>query len=169
MKVRVESYKWHMEVDRVHRILRIGKLLAAVTYICVLLGGCQGSSGPIEVSDAWVPATPPNARVGAAYMRIETHAADTLLNASTPIAASVEIHESSSDGDMVRMRKLESVSVTPAKPATFEPGGTHFMLIGLTAPLQASSHIPLTLRFQNAGEIHVDIDVVAPNASSVHQ
>jgi periplasmic copper chaperone A len=92
-----------------------------------------------------------------------------LLSARTPIAASVEVHETSSDGDMVRMRKLESVSVTPAEPATFEPGGTHFMLIGLTAPLQASSHIPLTLRFQSAGEIHVDVEVVAPNPSPAHQ
>jgi periplasmic copper chaperone A len=169
MKSWVEAPSGAMDVARAQRILRIGALLAAVTYICVLLAGCQGSSGPIEVSDAWAPATPPNASVGAAYMRVETQAADTLLGASTPIAASVEVHETSSDGDMVRMRKLESVPVTPADPATFEPGGRHFMLIGLTAPLQASSHIPLTLRFQNAGEIRVDVEIVTPNASPERQ
>jgi copper(I)-binding protein len=168
MKVRVESYKHHVDVGRVHGLVRTGAHVA-MTYICVLLAGCQGSSGPIEVNEAWTPATPPNASVGAAYMRIETQAADTLLSASTPIAASVEVHETSSDGDMVRMRKLESVSVTPAEPAMFEPGGTHFMLIGLTAPLQAGSHIPLTLRFQSAGEIRVDVEVMAPNANSAHQ
>ncbi len=47
------------------------------------------------------------------------------------------------------------------------PGGLHVMLIDLTAPLQPGQTIPLTLRFEKAGEVTVQV-AVRPAGASGH-
>ena len=140
----------------------------AMTHIYVLLAGCQGSNGPIEVSEAWAPATPPGVTVGSAYMAIRAHSSDTLIGASTPLASSVEMHQTLQEGDVLKMRKVETVDLAANNPIMFEPGGTHFMLIGLSAPLQPGERVPMTLRFRDTGETHIEIEVLAPHASPAH-
>ena len=45
----------------------------------------------------------------------------------------------------------------------FEPGGKHIMLTGLTGPLLAGAHLPLTLTFASGTTLTVDV-VVAVSA-----
>jgi periplasmic copper chaperone A len=139
-----------------------------MTHIYVLLAGCQSSNGPIEVSEAWAPATPPGATVGSAYMAIRADSSDTLIGASTPLASSVEMHQTLQEGDVLKMRKVEALDLAPNNPIMFEPGGTYFMLIGLSAPLQPGERVPMTLRFRDIGETHIEIKVLAPHASPAH-
>jgi periplasmic copper chaperone A len=121
-----------------------------------------------SIVEAWAPATPPNASVGAAYMKIVAAGADTLLGATTPAAAKVEMHTNSEEGGMMRMRQLQSVELQPGQSFSFQPGGAHLMLVGLTAPLMADSRFALTLRFKNAGEVVVNVPVAAPGTTPGH-
>ena len=42
---------------------------------------------------------------------------------------------------------------------TLQPGGFHLMLIGLKEPLIQGQSVPLTLRFERAGEVQVMLAV----------
>ena len=131
-----------------------------------MLCACGASGGdPIEIHKPWSPAAPPGSSVAAVYVEIIARDADTLLGASTPVATQVDMHETSQDGDMMKMRPLEQVNLQPGTPAVFEPGGMHMMLMGFQQALPAGAHFPLTLRFAKAGDVTVTVTVIAPGAS----
>jgi copper(I)-binding protein len=127
----------------------------------VLLTACRAGGESVEISDARAGATPPGTTVAAAYMRIVAKDGDTLLGAATPVAARVEMHSSIEENGMMKMRQLERIELAPGEPLSLQSGATHFMLIGLGAPLAADNTFPLTLRFQKAGERVVDVRVAA--------
>lgn len=122
---------------------------------------------PVKVEDPWARATPPGAKIGAAYMKITSGgAADRLVGASSPAAAKVELHVTEKKGDVMRMREVKAYDI-PAK-GSFElaPGGAHLMLVDLKAPLKEGAKVPMTLRFEKAGEVKVELQVRALGASS---
>ena len=124
---------------------------------------------PVKVDDAWARATAPGAKVGAGYMKITSGgAADRLVGASTPAAAKVELHVTEKKGDVMRMREVKAYDI-PAK-GSFElaPGGAHLMLVDLKAPFREGTKVPLTLRFERAGEVKVELQVRALGASGGH-
>ncbi len=124
----------------------------------------------IEVISPWARATPPVASMGAAYLEIRVPAADTLVSARTPVSERVEIHATQENNGVLQMRPLHSIPITPGKPAELAPGGTHLMLVGLHAPLAAGTSFPLTLKFERAGEVSVQVSVLkdAPAARHAH-
>src|ERR687896_299668 len=122
------------------------RILASLAI--ALLAACRPGNEPVEIDDARAGPTPPGTTVAAAYMRIVAKDGDTLLGAATPIAERVEMHSSSEENGMMKMRQLERIELTPGEPLSLQPGATHFMLVGLSAPLAADTKFRLTLRFQ---------------------
>jgi copper(I)-binding protein len=106
-------------------------------------------------------------RTSAAYMTIENTTAtlDRLVSATSPAARVVELHTHIMDGGVMRMRPVSAIEVNPGEPAVLRPGGLHVMLIDLTAPLQVGQTIPITLRFEKAGEVTVQVTVRPAGAS----
>jgi copper(I)-binding protein len=121
----------------------------------------HGDSAGLVVHAAWARPTSPIATVGAAYMTITNHAmaTDKLLGASSPVAAEVQLHGSTDDNGVMRMRPIDALEIASHGSATMDPGGMHFMLMQLATPLVAGSRFPMTLRFEQAGEVTVDVIV----------
>lgn len=119
----------------------------------------HGAAAGLVVHDAWARPTSPIATVGAAYLTISNHgmATDRLLGASSPVAVEVQLHGSTDDNGVMRMRPVDALEIAPHGSATMDPGGMHFMLMELSAPLVAGSRFPLTLKFEHAGEVTVDV------------
>jgi copper(I)-binding protein len=128
----------------------------------------------IEIESPWARATPPGSTLSAAFLTVNNSAgeADRLLLASTPAAGRVEIHETRMDGDVMQMRQLEQgLGIAAGAAVELAPGGLHLMLLDLGAPLVAGESLPLTLQFEKAGEIVVEVTVRAPgeqDAASGH-
>ena len=130
------------------------------------LSACgAGHRDAVEVRKVWSPAAPPGSSVAAVYAEIIARDADTLLGATTPVARSVDMHETSEEAGMMKMRPLEQVELQPGQPVLFEPGGMHMMLMDLQQALPAGAHFPLTLRFAKAGDMSVTVIVIAPGAT----
>ena len=128
-------------------------------------------SGNLNIGHPWARPTPPSARNGAVYMEIRNSGAesDTLTGIKTALAPIVEIHTTLNEDGVMKMRRVENGVEAPAGGAVkFEPGGLHVMLIGLTEPLKEGARHPVTLVFQKAGEIAVDIKVEKGPASGGH-
>jgi hypothetical protein len=102
-----------------------------------------------EIVDAYAPAMPPGTRIGAAYLRMRNGSSQdvVLVAASSPAADSVELHNHSNDGGVMRMRRVQEMVVPAAQVLALEPGGQHLMLIDLKQPLAAGATLTLTLSF----------------------
>lgn len=135
--------------------------MAMALMACAIVAGCADSTkAPSTVSEAWANATPVGANVAAVYLQLLVGEADTLLSATTTVADRIEMHTSSEENGMMKMRPLPTVALEAGKPFVFAPGGAHFMLLGLRQPLVAGMRFPMTLHLQNAGAITVQVDVV---------
>ena len=130
----------------------------------------HGAAAGLVVHEAWARPTSPIATVGAAYMTITNHGmgTDTLLGASSPVAAEVQLHGTTDDNGVMRMRPVDTLEIAPHGTARMDPGGMHFMLMQLTAPLVAGNRFPLTLKFEKAGDVTVDIVVQDGAGGHVH-
>ncbi len=122
----------------------------------------------VKVQDPWARPTAQGQTVGGSYFRIEGGPSnDRLLSAAADIAQAVELHSMRMDGDVMRMRQVAAVDVAANQLVEFKPGGLHVMLIGLKTPLKVGNSFPMTLRFEKAGEVKVNVRVLpaAPTAS----
>lgn len=111
--------------------------------------------GDLLLTDLWSRATPPGAKVGAAYLTIENKgmAADRLVGLSSPVGQA-EVHEMKTTNGVMTMRPVEGgVAIAAGQKVTLAPGGYHIMLTGLTAPLKEGEMLHVTLKFEKAGDI----------------
>jgi len=121
---------------------------------------------PVKVEGPWARATPPGTKIGAAYMKITSGGtADRLVGASSPAAAKVELHVTEKKGDVMRMREVKAYDIPAKGGFELAPGGAHLMLVDLKAPLKEGAKVPMTLRFEKAGEVKVELQVRALGAS----
>lgn len=116
--------------------------------------------GSLRIAHPWARATVPGQSAGGAFLRLENRGeADRLLSARSDAAASVELHTMTMDGNIMRMRELDAVALPAGQTVEFKPGGLHIMLRELKAPLKQGERVPLTLRFEKAGEVKVELSV----------
>jgi len=114
----------------------------------------------IKVEDAWSRATPPGAKIAAGYLTVRNAgAADRLVSASSPAAERVETHVTLREGDISRMREVKGYEVPARGALELKPGGAHLMLVNIKAPFKEGASVPLTLRFEKAGEINTELQV----------
>lgn len=128
--------------------------------------------GSLEIGHPWSRATAATAPTAGAYMKITNGGAtaDRLVGAKSPAADKVEVHEMKMEGSIMRMRELEKGLEIPAgATVTLEPGGYHLMLIGLKAPLQQGTRVPLTVMFEKAGSIDIELAIAAMGATPGHK
>lgn len=123
--------------------------------------------GEIEVKKPWSRPLPAVSVNGAAYMTLMNSgkATDKLISISTRAAREAELHKHISEGGMVKMRPVGAIAVTPGEPLVMRPGGLHIMLIGLTEPLVEGQSFPLTLTFERAGSIAVEVMIFEPEGT----
>jgi copper(I)-binding protein len=118
----------------------------------------------VEVTAPWARATAPGAQVGAAYLTLAAPGGDRLVGAEAPVARTVELHTHLMEGGIARMRPVDAVEVPAGAPVAFAPGGLHVMLTGLARPLRQGETFPLTLLFEKAGRVTVQVRVEGAGA-----
>jgi copper(I)-binding protein len=140
-----------------------------------------GDASSIQIDHPWARATAGMSTTGAAYLTVTDNGPpDELTGASTPVAATADLHETTSDsggasmngmnmsgmGGTMKMRPVASIALPTGKPVTLAPGGYHVMMTGLKAPLKQGDTFPLTLRFAHAPPQTVSVQVQAIGATS---
>lgn len=125
----------------------------------LLLGAC--GAGDIEAREAWVRAAMEGGNSAAYFtLRNRSSSADALVGASSDAAAAVEIHLSRMDANgMMQMTRQESVPLAVGAEVSFQPGGLHVMLIGLTRDLTVGGKVQVVLHFEHHADITLEIPV----------
>ncbi|MDH5655203.1 MAG: copper chaperone PCu(A)C [Spirochaetia bacterium] len=119
------------------------------------------SSSRIQINRASILEVAPVQTTTAAFMEIENHSSDEdfLIGAETEIAEVCEIHEMVNEGEMMRMKKRDSVAIPGGETVLLRRGGLHLMLIDLKREIHDGEVIPLKLKFKNAEDIQIKIPV----------
>jgi len=163
-----------MKVHRFGVVLRLKAvcLLAFLTLVVSGLGFSEESvahqfeAETVLIDHPYAFATPPGVKAGGVFfdaIRAVGEAGDRLVSASSPAAARVEIHRMQMDGDIMRMREVGEVLISKTAPVSFRKGahdGYHLMLMDLSKPLSSGMSLPITLRFEKAGDIQVEAMVL---------
>ncbi|HET6522457.1 MAG TPA: copper chaperone PCu(A)C [Geminicoccaceae bacterium] len=140
---------------------------AVAALVCLLLAGPaaaeEARAGDILVQGAMSRETAPGMTTGAAYLTLvnDGNATDRLVAASSPLAHHVMLHAHQVGGDGVaRMIEADGgIELPPGVTVSLQPGGLHLMLMGLVQQLEPGSSLPLTLRFERAGELSLEVPV----------
>ncbi|MCU7648897.1 copper chaperone PCu(A)C [Pseudomonas piscis] len=150
-------------------------LLAALLLPASFAGAHEYKAGQLQIDHPWSQELPPNAPTVAAYFVLHNPGKndDTLLSVETPIAGRAELHEHVMQGDMMKMQQVAKVVVPAGGEVRFAPMSYHVMLMELKdrSLLSDGKRFPLTLHFEKAGDVTVEVAVQkqAPGAAQEHQ
>jgi hypothetical protein len=129
--------------------------------VAALLCAAMPVLAQVTIENPWARATAPGATVAGGYMTIRNAGAapDRLVGASSPAAARVELHVHVREGDVMKMREVKGYDV-PAKGAfELKPGGAHLMFMQIRKPFIEGEKVPVTLKFERAGEVPAEFHV----------
>lgn len=132
-----------------------------------------GAAPPLEVKNAWVRAPVAGMKVAGAYMELTSPEAATLVAAASPLAERVEMHRTTLEDGVMKMRPLPAIELPAGKTVSLAPGGLHLMLIGLARPLKPGEKVPLALTLERAGAgrtvVRVEVEVRTATGSHTHR
>jgi copper(I)-binding protein len=148
----------------------------ALCFVGIAASAHDYRAGDLKIAHPWARMTVPGQPSGGAYLKLQNTGSvpERLLGGSTVAAERLELHSMSMDGNVMKMREVQAIDVAPGQTVELSPGQLHIMLIGLKAPLKAGDKVPVTLKFEKAGDVKIELMVeaiapgVAPSAAHTH-
>lgn len=67
-------------------------------------------------------------------------------------------------GDVIEMYHVTAIDLGPGEAVTLRPGGLHIMMMGLKRPLRKGEAFSMTLTFEKAGAVEVQVHVAGIGA-----
>ncbi|GAB5437535.1 copper chaperone PCu(A)C [Falsiruegeria mediterranea] len=132
--------------------------LAAVTVATSAFAG-----DAIMIKDPYARSAGKAAKTGAAFMMIMNHGTedDRLVDVKSDVAARVELHthKENADGVMQMLHVEEGFAIPAGEMHGLQRGGDHVMFMGLNQPFVQGDMIPVTLVFEKAGEVEIEVPV----------
>lgn len=115
----------------------------------------------IRVEAPHVRLVPPGTSNTAAFMVIRNSGSTdrTVVQAQSPAAKVVELHNHINDNGVMRMRPVDKIEIKAGGQAELKPGGLHIMLIGLTRSLKEGETVPITLKLDDGSSTRVEVPV----------
>jgi copper(I)-binding protein len=100
-------------------------------FIFVLTACGDPTGPPVVASNIVVTAPAPGMRMAAAYLDIANRsgAAIRITGVTSPDYESVEMHETTIEDGVARMRAIPVLEIADGETATFKRGGKHLMLM----------------------------------------
>ncbi len=152
----------------------IKKFILALTFGSLVTASAHAAEikvGDLTLTDPFSRATPAAAPVAGGFVTISNGGSepDKLVSGSAPFSEFIELHETSMEGDVMKMQEVEGGIVIPAgETVTLKPGGLHIMFMKLQEPLKEGETRKVTLVFEKAGPVEVDFAVLALGAKGAH-
>jgi copper(I)-binding protein len=150
------------------------KLLSVPALVLgvLLVAGPVTAAEPVVVRDAWIRAPVPGQPVAGAYMELTARAKSALVAIASPVAANGELHGTTMEGGIMKMRPAERIELAAGRPVKLEPGGLHVMLVDLKRVLKPGEKVPLVLTVERAdlsrATVTVQAEVRAADGAAKH-
>jgi copper(I)-binding protein len=137
------------------------RLVPLSAIAAVLLAVSAAAGAQVRIDHPWARPTVAAQTSTDVYLSITSVGGGRLVEASSPLAASAEVHEMKMDGDVMRMRRIDALPLPAGRPVELKPGGYHLMLFGLKAPVKAGEAVPVKLVVEDAKGRRETVDVKA--------
>jgi copper(I)-binding protein len=85
-----------------------------------------------------------------------------LVEARSPVAGVVEVHEMVMEKDVMKMRAIKGLDLPAGKTVELKPGGYHVMLMDLKEQMKEGATVPVTLVIEGKDKKRSTIEVKAP-------
>ncbi|MFT4147359.1 MAG: copper chaperone PCu(A)C [Micrococcaceae bacterium] len=145
----------------------------AGAFLVLSLSGCGNTTtssssssastqaSALTLTDGWVKAVPAGENMTAAFGTIknESDKEITITSASSPIAPSVQLHQTTKDsaGQSQMQENKDGIKIPAHGEHTLEPGGDHIMLMNLSKGVNAGDEVALTLKTSDGQETTVNV------------
>lgn len=140
---------------------RFQTLLAAATAACLALPALADDG--VHIENQYARSMGGIGASGAIFMEIANHADvdDRLIGVASDVAQKVQLHTHTEDanGVMQMQHVPEGFAIAALQGHALKRGGDHVMLMGLTRALKDGDSVHLTLTFQHAGVVEIDVPV----------
>lgn len=135
-------------------------------FIATLALAALPAWGQMTVEQPWSRATPPGSKIGVGFMQLKNAGAapERVVGVSSPVAGRVEMHVTMREGDVMKMRQVESFEIPAGGTFELKPGGAHLMLMDLSRPLKQGERVPLTLKLESGAEVKAELGVAGMGA-----
>ena len=135
--------------------------LYTLALVAALAVPMAAQAQSLKIEKPWARATAPGAAVGGGFLTVHNpgKSGDRLVAASSPVSARMELHEMAMEKDVMRMREVKAMEIPAGGTLELRPGGYHLMFMELKAPLKQGEKVPVTLKFEKAGEMKVELSV----------
>ncbi|WP_194790273.1 copper chaperone PCu(A)C [Pseudomonas sp. UFMG81] len=145
-------------------MLKQALVLAALLLPGAYANAHEYSVGDLHIAHPWSLQLPPNAPNVAAYFVVHNNgkADDRLLSVDSPITDDAQLHEHVMSGaGAMKMQHVQSVVVPAGKDVVFAPSAYHVMIMQPKdrSLLTDGKRFPLTLHFEKAGDVTVEVAV----------
>lgn len=133
-----------------------------------LVSGHGYHLGSITVRHPW--AAPTQTTTGSGYLGLKNRGArdDQLVSASTAIAAKAELYMPTKTDAGLKIKPVDAIVIPSDGEIRLKPGGSYIRFSDLKQPLAEGDRFPVLLKFQNAGEIIVEMFVQKNEKSSIY-
>lgn len=146
------------------------RLFTPAALFALLALAAAPALAQVAVRDAWVRATVPGQKSTGAFLQITDAAGGRIVEARSPVAGVVELHQMAMEGTTMRMRAVAAIDLPAGRTVELKPGGLHVMLMDLKQPLAAGDSVALTLVVEGKGArretVEVKATVRAPDAAA---
>jgi copper(I)-binding protein len=148
------------------------------TIVSALLGSAfltstWAQAQALVIDNAWIRPAVAGQQGTGGFMLLRSKEGVTVTGVSAPAhVGKAELHEMRMEGDVMRMRAIDTLAVPAGQTVALKPGGYHLMLVGLKAPLPQGQQVPVTFSFTDAKgkpgklEVKVPVAVSAPSGGA---
>jgi copper(I)-binding protein len=140
-----------------NRIVRTTALSMLVSAAFV-----HSAHAQVTVKEPWVRATVAAQKATGAFLQITSAQDARLVEAKSPVAGVVEVHEMTMEKDVMKMRAVKALDLPAGKTVELKPGGYHVMLMDLRQQVKEGDIVPLTLVVEGKDNKRSTIEVKAP-------
>lgn len=138
------------------------KHLISAALIALTANAWAQGTASVDIKDPWVRATVAQQKATGAFMQLTAKADSKLVEAKSPVAGVVEIHEMAMDNNVMKMRQIPGLALPAGKAVELKPGGYHVMLMDLKGQVKEGDVVPVTLVFEGKDGKRETVEVKAP-------
>ena len=135
------------------------KRFILATATCLAVGN---AAAQVQVKEPWVRATVPQQTATGAFMQLDSPQQTRLVEVRSPVAAVVELHETVTEKDVAKMRRIPGIEVPAGRGVELKPGGYHVMLTELKRQLKEGDSVPITLVFEGKDKKRETVELQVP-------
>lgn len=147
-------------------LMRLTAILSLLIGTAPALAEEVTKAGALEILRPWARASLVAGRPAALYFGVRNggKTPDTLLSVQSPVAATAEIHATTTENGIMTMAPAGPMNIDPGGTLLLAPGGLHVMMKDLSKPLVRGETVEITLTFAKAGEVELTVPVLAAGA-----